>query len=77
MKKLADDVIPSIVTGTTFQRVLQALLNIHERLNTTVIVITHNAAIAGMADRVIHLAGGRIQREERPALKLRPDQLSW
>jgi hypothetical protein len=30
-----------------------------------------------MADRVIHLAGGRIAREERPAHKLRPSELSW
>ena len=34
-------------------------------LGTTTIVITHNAAIAGMADRVVHLGDGRIQRIER------------
>jgi len=57
--------------------VLEVIETINRELGTTTVVITHNAAIAGMADRVIHLAGGRIQREERPALKLRPDQLSW
>ena len=61
----------------TGKQVLEVIETINRELGTTTVVITHNAAIAGMADRVIHLAGGRIQREERPALKLRPDQLSW
>ena len=46
-------------------------------LGTTAVVITHNAAIAGMADRVLHLGGGRIQRIEHNAHKLRPSELSW
>ena len=61
----------------TGKQVLEVIETINRELGTTTVVITHNAAIAGMADRVIYLAGGRIQREERPALKLRPDQLSW
>ena len=40
-------------------------------LGTTAIVITHNAAIAGMADRVVYLGDGRIQRIERNAHKAR------
>ena len=44
---------------------------------TTAVVITHNAAIAGMADRVMHLGDGRIQRLERQAHKLTPSELSW
>ena len=61
----------------TGKQVLEVIETINRELGTTTVVITHNAAIAGMADRVIHLAGGRIQREERPAHKLRPDELSW
>ena len=61
----------------TGKQVLEVIETINRELGTTTVVITHNAAIAGMADRVIHLAGGRIQREERPARKLRPDELSW
>ena len=57
--------------------VLEALAAANRELGTLTVVITHNAAIAGMADRVIHLADGRIQTEERPARKLRPDELSW
>ena len=61
----------------TGKQVLEVIETINRELGTTTVVITHNAAIAGMADRVIHLAGGRIQREERPGRKLRPHELSW
>lgn len=44
-------------TGTT---VLQALLQINEQLGTTTAVITHNAAIGAMADRIVKLHDGRI-----------------
>jgi putative ABC transport system ATP-binding protein len=40
-------------------------------------VITHNAAIAGMADRVVYLGDGRIQRIESNPKKLKPSELSW
>ncbi|MGD8573422.1 MAG: ABC transporter ATP-binding protein [Gammaproteobacteria bacterium] len=40
--------------------VLEALADANQRLGTTTAVITHNAAIADMADRVIHLSDGRI-----------------
>ena len=62
---------------TTGKQVLEVIETINRDLGTTTVVITHNAAIAGMADRVIHLAGGRIQREDHPTRKLRPDELSW
>src|SRR5204862_6156219 len=40
--------------------VLEVIERINRELGTTAAVITHNAAIAGMADRVIHLSDGRI-----------------
>ena len=40
--------------------VLEVIARINRELGTTAVVITHNAAIAGMADRVLHLADGRI-----------------
>ena len=46
-----------ITTGVV---VLEALQRINTELGTTTVVITHNAAIAGMADRVIRLADGRV-----------------
>ena len=62
------------VTG---KLVLEVIERINRELGTTAVVITHNAAIAGMADRVLYLGGGRIQRVERNAHKLSPSELSW
>ena len=61
----------------TGKRVLEAIADINARLGTTAVVITHNAAIAGMADRVVHLGNGRIQRIERPGRRLTPAEISW
>jgi putative ABC transport system ATP-binding protein len=61
----------------TGRLVLEVIERINRELGTTAVVITHNAAIAGMADRVIHLGDGTIQREERNARKLSPAELSW
>ena len=57
--------------------VLEVIARINVELGTTAVVITHNAAIAGMADRVLYLADGRIARVETVARKLTPAELSW
>jgi putative ABC transport system ATP-binding protein len=62
------------VTG---KLVLEVIANINRDLGTTAIVITHNAAIAGMADRVLYLGEGRVQRMEVNAHKLQPSDLAW
>jgi putative ABC transport system ATP-binding protein len=56
--------------------VLDAIQQINAELGTTTAVITHNAVIAEMADRVIHLSGGEItgvelNPQKRPAAELR------
>jgi putative ABC transport system ATP-binding protein len=61
----------------TGRRVLEAIAAVNAELGTTVIVITHNAAIAQMADRVIYLAGGRIVRIETNSIKRTAAELSW
>ena len=62
------------VTG---KLVLEVIARINAELGTTAVVITHNAAIAAMADRVIYLGDGRIQKVEVNAHKLSPSELSW
>ena len=57
--------------------VLAALQRVNEELGTTTAVITHNAGIAKMADRVIHLADGRISHIEVNETRLAPDELTW
>jgi putative ABC transport system ATP-binding protein len=61
----------------TGKLVLAAIARVNEQLGTTTIVISHNAAIAGMADRVLKLGGGRIVGEERNERRLSPEELRW
>jgi putative ABC transport system ATP-binding protein len=57
--------------------VLEALAQVNVQLGTTTVVITHNAAIAEMADRVIRLADGRVTMIENRTSKASPRDLSW
>jgi putative ABC transport system ATP-binding protein len=62
---------------TTGKVVLEVLERVNRELGTTTAVITHNAAIARMADRVIHISSGRIGRIETNAVRERPAELAW
>ena len=57
--------------------VLEVIARINQELGTTAVVITHNAAISGMADRIMHLANGQIISVEENQHKLTPAELSW
>jgi putative ABC transport system ATP-binding protein len=57
--------------------VLEVLERVNQELGTTTAVITHNAAIAGMADRVIRISSGQIVEVSTNERKLSPDELSW
>ncbi len=61
----------------TGKRVLEVIAKVNAELGTTAVVITHNVAIAGMADRVIRLGDGRIQSVATNEHKLTPSELSW
>jgi putative ABC transport system ATP-binding protein len=61
----------------TGKLVLEVIAKINAELGTTAMVITHNAAIAGIADRVLRLGDGRIVGVEKPARKLTPAEISW
>jgi putative ABC transport system ATP-binding protein len=57
--------------------VLEALTDVNAALGTTTAVITHNAAIAAIADRVLRMRSGRIVEETRNATKRRPQDVEW
>jgi len=57
--------------------VLEAIDRINRELGTTTAVITHNSAVAAMADRVVSLADGRIVSEQRNVTKISPRELRW
>jgi putative ABC transport system ATP-binding protein len=63
-----------IATGIV---VLEAIARVNRELGTATVVITHNAAIAAMADRVVRLSDGHIVSVERNTQRRSPQELSW
>jgi putative ABC transport system ATP-binding protein len=61
----------------TGRKVIEAILKVNRELRTLSVVITHNAAIAGVADRVIKLASGGIAEVVRNPKKVAVSELSW
>ncbi|HWA24293.1 MAG TPA: ABC transporter ATP-binding protein [Lacunisphaera sp.] len=57
--------------------VLEALERVNRELGTLTVVITHNAVMADMADRVIRFMDGRVQSEQRNATRAAPSSLRW
>jgi putative ABC transport system ATP-binding protein len=57
--------------------VLAVLERTNRELGTLTVVITHNAAIAAMADRVVRLRSGRITAIEENARRAAPSELAW
>ncbi len=61
----------------TGKLVLEVLEHVNRELGTTTAVITHNAAIAAMADRVIRLGSGQILETHSNKTKASPAELEW
>lgn len=61
----------------TGQTVLSAIDRVNRELGTTVVVITHNASMAALGDRVIRLADGRISSVTSNAHRSRPEEIDW
>jgi putative ABC transport system ATP-binding protein len=61
----------------TGKLVLEVLTRVNRQLGTITVVITHNSAIAGMADRVVRVGSGRITEIARNERRLSPSELSW
>ncbi len=57
--------------------VLEAIAQVNRDLGTTTALITHNATIADMADRVLRFADGRIVDVQENAVRKAPGELSW
>ncbi|KEF32094.1 ABC transporter, ATP-binding protein [Marinobacter nitratireducens] len=63
--------------STTGVLVLAALEKANRETGTTTVIITHNASIAGMGDRVITLSDGNISGEQRNLRRQDPTSLTW
>jgi len=58
-------------------KVLRALVNANEELNTTTAIITHNEAIKNIAHRVFYFANGQISKTHTNKSRLQPEEVSW
>ncbi|HEU5261560.1 MAG TPA: ABC transporter ATP-binding protein [Gemmatimonadales bacterium] len=63
-----------VTAGTV---VLGAIARVNRELGTTTALITHNAVIADMADRVLQLADGRVVGDRQNARRALPEELRW
>jgi putative ABC transport system ATP-binding protein len=57
--------------------VLEAIERANRELGTLTVIITHNAVMADMADRVIHFSDGRVLQEHRNPARAAPSSLRW
>lgn len=61
----------------TGRLVLGTISDVNRETGSATVLITHNAAIAGMADRVLRMTSGRISEEYRNARRMSPEELMW
>lgn len=73
---LCDEPTGALDVGTG-KLVLQALKKANREYGTLTVVITHNVAVAAMADRVLKLRDGQIVSDERNASPVDPEALVW
>jgi putative ABC transport system ATP-binding protein len=58
-------------------RVLEAIERVNRELRALTVIITHNAVMADMADRVVFFSDGRVHHERRNPRRAAPDSLQW
>jgi putative ABC transport system ATP-binding protein len=61
----------------TGKRVLRLLVDLNRDLGKTVVVITHNAALAQVADRIVHLRSGEITEISENPSPIAPEEVVW
>jgi putative ABC transport system ATP-binding protein len=73
---LCDEPTGALDIGTG-KLVLQVIDRINREFGTTTIIITHNAAIAAMAHRVVYITSGRVTRVESNDRRKAPEEIFW
>jgi len=58
-------------------KVIEALLAVNEQLGTTTAIITHNASIQGVADRVLFFSDGKISKIQKNDFRRKAAEVSW
>lgn len=62
---------------TTSKDILKLIGDINEKYKSTVIMVTHNEAIKGMADHIVKLRDGKVRRNEHNDHKIPAAELEW
>src|SRR5689334_14028514 len=57
--------------------VLEAIQTVNREMGTLTVIITHNAVMADMADRVVHLMDGRVQHIRQNTARAAASSLNW
>ena len=73
---LCDEPTGALDSATGVQ-VLEALTQVNQAVGATTLIITHNAATQGIADRVVRFADGKIVEETQNTTKQQPSEISW
>jgi len=68
---LADEPTGNLDSATG-EKVLRILTDRHRVQGTTLVLVTHDPAVAALADRLVHLRDGRIEREEKAQSRVSP-----
>lgn len=61
----------------TGKKILKILYDISKKSNRLVIIVTHNAALKDMADKVIHIKNGKIEKIEINDNPLPIEEIEW
>jgi putative ABC transport system ATP-binding protein len=58
-------------------QVIEAIVNVASEINATTLIVTHNAVVADIADRVVRFSNGTVVDVKENATKRAPRDLAW
>lgn len=73
---LADELTGSL-DFVTSREILQLLVRINETYHTTIVLVTHNGAIADMTDRLVRLRSGEVEEDRMVGRRITAQEVTW